>query len=186
MNTHTNVASTMRLSTRARYALRMMLDVARHGSGAEPVSLAAVAERTGLSRGYLEQLAMALRNARLVRGVSGRHGGYKLTTAPSEITLGRIVEAAIGPIYLVDCLEDPSTCPRAEYCECRVVYALINRRISDVLEEYTLADLIDPRWLRDERLASVRQLTGRTDASIDRGWPIINDDHCPACVKAKV
>ena len=59
----------MRLSTRARYALRMMLDVARNGGDGDPVSLANVAERTGISRGYLEQLAMALRTARLVRGV---------------------------------------------------------------------------------------------------------------------
>jgi Rrf2 family protein len=175
----------MRLSTRARYALRMMLDVARHGSGGDPVSLAAVSERTGISRGYLEQLAMALRSARLVRGVSGRHGGYKLTTMPSQITLGRIVEAAIGPVYIVDCLEDPSTCPRAEYCECRVVYALINRRISDVLQEYTIADLIDPRWLSDERLAATRNLTGITDASTNRDWPVIDNDHCPVCIKAK-
>lgn len=175
----------MRLSTRARYALRMMLDVARHGGGGDPVSLAAVSERTGISRGYLEQLAMALRSARLVRGVSGRRGGYKLTIMPSQITLGRIVEAAIGPVYLVDCLEDPTTCPRAEYCECRVVYALINRRISDVLQEYTLADLIDPRWLRDDRLAATRMLTEIDVAPVDREWPVIDNDHCPVCTKAK-
>ena len=138
----------MRLTTRARYALRLMLDVARNGDDGSPVSLASVSERTGISRGYLEQLALALRNNRLVRGVAGRHGGYRLSEIPSKITVGQIVEASIGPICLVDCLEDPLTCPRAEFCECRIVYALINERISEVLQEYTLADLLDPSWLR--------------------------------------
>ncbi len=138
----------MRLTTRARYALRLMLDVARNGEEGSPVSLASVSERTGISRGYLEQLALALRNNRLVRGVAGRHGGYRLSEVPSKITVGQIVEASIGPICLVDCLEDPMTCPRAEFCECRIVYALINERISEVLQEYTLADLLDPSWVR--------------------------------------
>jgi len=125
-----------------------MLDVARNGDDGTPVSLAAVSERTGISRGYLEQLALGLRNSRLVRGVAGRYGGYKLAEPPAQITIGQIVEATIGPICLVDCLEDPATCPRAEFCECRVVYELINDRIAEVLNEYTLADLLDPTWLR--------------------------------------
>jgi Rrf2 family protein len=129
----------------------MMLDVARNGGQETPVSLATVAERTGISRGYLEQLALALRNARLVRGIAGRYGGYELIVPPSEITIRQIVEAAIGPIYVVDCLEDPTTCPRAEFCECRIVYALINNRIAEVLREYTLADLLKPSWVRTGR-----------------------------------
>ena len=139
----------MRLTTRARYALRLMLDVANNGGHENPVSLAAVSERTGISRGYLEQLALVLRNARLVRGVAGRYGGYRLSEVASKITVGQIVEAAIGPICLVDCLEDPTTCPRVEVCECRIVYALINERIAEVLREYTLADLLDPSWVKD-------------------------------------
>ena len=138
----------MRLSTRGRYALRMMLDLARHSDHGSPVSLSAVAERTGISRGYLEQLAIALRHARLIRGISGRYGGYRLQEPAGEIAVGQIIEAAIGPVCLVDCLEDPDTCPRADYCECRVVYALINDRIAEVLREYTLADLLDPGWVQ--------------------------------------
>ena len=74
----------MKLSTRARYALRVMLDIARHGGRETPVSLAAVATRTDLSHGYLEQLAMGLRRARLLRGVAGRKGGYMLGMAPAR------------------------------------------------------------------------------------------------------
>jgi Rrf2 family protein len=163
----------------------MMLDVARNGGDGDPVSLANVAERTGISRGYLEQLALALRTARLVRGVAGRHGGYRLTTPPTEITLGQIVEAAIGPIYLVDCLEDPTTCPRAEYCECRVVYALINRRIQEVLREYTLKDLLDPSWLQHVGSEATVQLVGLGTELVecDRDQP--RDQQCPMCTESK-
>jgi Rrf2 family protein len=126
----------------------MMVDVARNGGEERPVSLAAVAGRTDLSRGYLEQLAVALRNARLLKGVAGRYGGYRLGSPAGQISIGQVIEAAIGPLCVVDCVDDPASCPRAEYCECRVVYELINRRVVEVLEEYTLADLLDPGWVR--------------------------------------
>ena len=147
----------MRLTTRARYALRMMLDLARHGGLEKPVSLAAVAERTDISRGYLEQLAMALRNARLVRGVAGRYGGYRLIEPPERITVGQIVEAVTGPVCVVDCVDDPASCPRAEDCECRLVYSLVNERIAEVLREYTLADLLDPSWATGRAAAELRR-----------------------------
>ncbi len=135
----------MRLSTRARYALRMMLDLAKHGDGGRPVSLADVAERTDCSRGYLEQLAATLRRQRLIHGVAGKGGGYRLTRGPSETTLREIIEASIGKISIIDCLEDDTTCMRTDVCECRLVYSLINARITQVLDDFTLADLLDPK-----------------------------------------
>lgn len=138
----------MKLSTRARYALRMMLDVARHSADGKPVSLTKIAARTAISRAYLEQVALALRAANLLKGVAGRRGGYRLAASSSEITVGRVLEASIGPICLVDCLEDAALCPRSESCECRMVYRLINDRIADVLKSYTLADLLNPGWVR--------------------------------------
>jgi Rrf2 family protein len=129
----------------------MMLDIARHEEAGRPVSLAQVSERTGISRGYLEQLALALRNARLIRGVAGRHGGYRLAHEAEAISIGHIVEATIGPVCLVDCLDDPESCIRSPYCECRPVYALINYRIADVLRSFTLADLLDPDRIRSLR-----------------------------------
>ena len=175
----------MRLSTRARYALRMMLDVARSGRGGEPVSLATVSDHTGISRGYLEQLALALRSAGLVRGYSGRGGGYRLTVPAIDMSLGQIVEAAIGPVYLVDCLEDPTLCPRSEYCECRVVYALINQRIQEVLRQYTLADLLEPDWVNmpasgmSGRLIKIDDTLGE----MARSEPV--NDTCPVCTQSK-
>lgn len=130
----------------------MMLDIARNGGEERPVSLSEVSDRTDISRGYLEQLALVLRNARLLRGVAGRYGGYRLTRESNDITVGQVIEAAIGEIFLVDCLDEPDGCMRSESCECRMVYALINRRIADVLHAYTLADLSDPSWARSVSL----------------------------------
>jgi Rrf2 family protein len=125
----------------------MMLDVARHNGHDTPVPLAAVAARTDLSRGYLEQLATGLRKAQLLRGVPGRKGGYRLARAASEIAVGDVIEASIGPVSIVDCVDDPSICVRAAYCECRILYALVNGQILSELREHTLADLLDQGWL---------------------------------------
>jgi Rrf2 family protein len=123
-----------------------MLDLAQHEGNERPVSLTAVAGRTGLSRGYLEQLALALRTSKLLRGVSGRHGGYRLARSADKISVGEIIEATIGPICIVDCLDDPESCMKTDTCECRLVYSLINNRIAEVLRSYTLADMLDPAW----------------------------------------
>jgi len=142
----------MRISTRGRYALRMMLDIARNGGNGLPVSLSSVSERTDISHGYLEQLAPALRAARLVKSVAGRHGGYRLAAPASKITIRQVIEASIGPVCVVDCVEEPESCLKSEFCECRIVYALINQRIAQVLEDYTLEDLLDPSWVSEKGL----------------------------------
>jgi Rrf2 family protein len=122
----------------------MMLDVARVGAGGDPVSLAGVAERSHISHGYLEQLALPLRNARLLRGVCGKGGGYRLARPAERITVREIIEAVDGPLNVVECVGDPASCIRAEFCECRPMYVLINRRVTDALEGFTLADLLTP------------------------------------------
>ncbi len=139
----------MKLSTRARYALRLMLEVARHSASGETVSLAAVAARTGLSHGYLEQLAQLLRNARLLRGRCGKQGGYQLARPPAAITLRGIVEAVIGPINLVECVGEPRSCLASDYCECRPVYRLVNRAVTEALEQFSLQDMLTPEWLEN-------------------------------------
>ena len=125
-----------------------MLDLARSAGTEMPVSLAAVADTEKLSRGYLEQLAHSLRAAQLLRGVCGKGGGYKLAREPEEITVREVIESVIGPINIVECVEKPKVCPRSDTCECRGVYVLINHRITEALEGFTLADLLDPERLR--------------------------------------
>lgn len=138
----------MKLSTRARYALRSMIEIARLSNDSKPTSLERVAQSTQISRRYLEQLAIPLKNARLLRGFSGKGGGYMLARPPEEVKVGQIMEAAIGPISIVHCVSHPELCLKAEVCECRLLYVLINRRITQVLNEFSLADLVDKDWLK--------------------------------------
>ncbi len=131
----------MRLSTRARYAVRMLLDINKHSIDNQPVSLHDIAIRTRISRKYLEQLAMALKSSDLIKGFSGKKGGYVLKRPASQITIGDIVQATIGAINITDCVENIDNCMSADYCVCRLVWCLINHKIIDVLNEYTLKDL---------------------------------------------
>lgn len=132
----------MKLSTRARYALRMMATIARQGDGSEVVNLNKVSRESLISRRYLEQLAIALRNASLLRGRRGKGGGYALAQPAHEIKLRDIVETAIGPINLVECVAHPETCERSGRCEYRQLYVLMNDRVTSVLDSFDLADLV--------------------------------------------
>lgn len=126
----------------------MMLEIARLGGENAPVSLATVSGRSQLSRGYLEQLAAALRDRGLLRGVCGKQGGYRLARRPEEITVGQVIEAAIGPVNIVECVGNPLGCALSEICECRPVYVLMNRKITEVLGGFNLAQMLDPTWFR--------------------------------------
>lgn len=143
----------MKLSTRARYGLRCMIVISKMDRDDQPVPIDRVAKAANISKRYLEQLAIALKNASLLRSVSGRGGGYHLGRPAAEIKLGEIVETAIGDINIVECVLCPEKCDKADYCNCRGLYAMINRRITDTLYEYTLADLSDDNWL--DRIAGV-------------------------------
>ncbi|MFC2171927.1 RrF2 family transcriptional regulator, partial [Acidobacteriota bacterium] len=116
----------MKISTRARYALRVMIYISQLSNGRRPVDLRQIAKLSELPRGYLEQLMIALRKAKLVRGVSGRKGGYMLASKAADITLTDIVEAAIDPICLTGCITTPDACDRSPFCETRPIWVLIN------------------------------------------------------------
>jgi Rrf2 family protein len=141
----------LRLNTRARYTLQLMVAVAHLSRDREPISLDKIAQRARLSRRYLEQLAAVLRTKSLLRSVPGRSGGYVLTRPAETIPIGEIIAASIGPINLVECVGRPELCMAAEVCACRPFYQLLNRRVSDLLNDYTLADLVDEGWLARAR-----------------------------------
>ena len=130
----------MKLSTRARYALRMMIEIAKR-PGTDLVSLGRVAENTNISKRYLDQLALALKTSSLMRSTRGRGGGYQLARPAGEISVGEIIEAAIGPINVVECVRCPEVCLMSDYCECRWVYERINDGIVKVLNGMSLAEL---------------------------------------------
>lgn len=142
----------MKLSTRARYALRLSLELARAGDGVT-LSLGEIARRTDISRRYLDQLAFALKGAGLLSARPGRGGGYMLARPAQTIRLGDVVEASLGPVNVVDCAEQPLTCTKADHCECRVIYRLINQSITRILGAYSLEDLASPGALERLNLA---------------------------------
>ncbi len=139
--------------------MHLMLEVARRPSGA--TSLGEVAERTHISRRYLDQLVIGLRHANLVQGQSGRGGGYRLTRAPRDISIGEVIEAAIGPINIVECVRHPETCLKADLCECRIVHSLLNERILELLHGISLADRASKEWLRCAERELLPRVAGR-------------------------
>jgi Rrf2 family protein len=136
----------MKIRTRARYSLRMMMTIAKLSDNGDTIGLGEVAKHCGISRRYLEQLVSALRNASLLRAVPGRGGGYALAKDADQIKVREIVEAAIGPIAIADCLGDTENCIQSDFCSCQALWKLINHHITTVLEEHTLADVMDPEW----------------------------------------
>ena len=139
----------MKLSTRARYALRMMMAIARHADDEDVVSLTEVAKEANVSRRYLEQLVIGLKNSSLIRGKSGKGGGYALAQPADQIKIRQIIESAIGPINIVECVRQPEVCLKADDCECRLLYYLINNRITSVLDSLVLADLVNGDHLKE-------------------------------------
>jgi Rrf2 family protein len=131
----------MKISTKARYSIRLMVYLADNAVDKKPISLKEIADKQGLSMRYLELLVVPLKNASLIRSVSGKYGGYCLIRPAQEIKVGEIVEAAIGPIKLMDCLDPGAECRFKEVCASRRMWGLINTRITDVLYDYTLDDL---------------------------------------------
>jgi Rrf2 family protein len=134
-------------STRVRYALRMILEVHRSSREGRPISVATIAARTDISAGYLEGLVRPLKSAGLLRGRMGAGGGYELARNAAEITLCDIVEAAIGPIGVSECVVDPEHCTRSEFCECRLVFRLVSMQLRATLGAITLSDMSDVRVL---------------------------------------
>ena len=141
----------MKLSTHARYALRAMIQIACDSKDGKAVSLNTIADKAGISKRYLEQIVIPLKNASLIRTMRGKSGGYLLAKPAEEITIAEIVQTAIGPINIVDCVNDEDLCIQTEWCECRAVYALINDRIVDSMNEFTLDDLIEKRVTKRPR-----------------------------------
>ena len=133
----------MKFSTRCRYGLRLMIELARALKRQKLVRLGKIAKVTGLSINYLTQLAIPLKSAGLVVGVSGRNGGFHLTRPPEEIRLSEIVVALDGPVSVTDCVVSPDVCLNSAFCEARMIWSILSGTMLEVLESYTLADLID-------------------------------------------
>jgi Rrf2 family iron-sulfur cluster assembly transcriptional regulator len=147
----------MRLSTRARYAVRAVLDLAMHG-GQDPVQIKDIARREEISRHYVEVLFVRLRREGVLRSVRGPRGGYLLARSADKISIGDIVRVVEGPITLVPCLRGPRRgkpgCPRARVCVVRDFWRHLSGLISRSLNQTTVADLQRAVARRREALAT--------------------------------
>ena len=132
----------MKISTKGRYALRLMLDIAAHDSG-EPVRIKEIASRQEISAKYLEQIVAILSKAGYVKSIRGPHGGYRLTRKPEEYSLGDILRLTEGSLAPVECLEgETNQCPRAGDCITLLFWKKLDKAIREVTEGYTLEDLL--------------------------------------------
>ena len=133
----------LQVSQRAHYGLRAMTELAKaYGRG--PLSLAEIAEAERLPVGYLEQVAMPLRRAGLIKGTRGAHGGYQLACPPAEVSVGDVVRALEGSVTPVECLSEeylPGACTRETSCLSRTVWQRVKEAVDGVLDSITLADL---------------------------------------------
>ena len=131
----------MKISTRARYGVRLMMALARnYGKG--PIYLGDIAKDEEISEKYLGQIVIPLKGAGLVLSNRGARGGYMLAREPLEINVREIVDVLEGNC-LVRCIEDPSSCSRVPTCASRDVWVLLGGRISETLGSVTLAELND-------------------------------------------
>lgn len=131
----------MRISTRSRYGVRLMLALARnYGKGY--VYLKDIARGEGMSEKYLSKITISLRGRGLINSSRGVRGGYILAKAPAEITLKEVVDVLEGDTPLVDCVRDKSVCARAAVCASRDVWVLLDGKISEVLNAINLEQLV--------------------------------------------
>jgi len=132
----------MRLSTRTRYGLRAIIELAG-GYGREPLQIKTIAEHQEISVKYLEQLMATLKSAGLVRSFRGSKGGYKLTRTPTEIKLSEVFNALEGEVITTQCVEDETLCNRSADCVTRKLWSQVQAAIKNVLDSRTLQDLVD-------------------------------------------
>jgi len=132
----------VRLSTKARYAVRAMVELALSYDG-EPVKLKTIAEKQDLSIKYLEQVMNPLRVSGFVSTQKGSRGGYRLVKSPDQITLYDLIYAVEGSLAPVDCVDNPETCDRVDSCVTRDVWVRVHQVILRELQSTTLAELAE-------------------------------------------
>jgi len=135
----------MKLSTKGRYGLKAILDLAVHSSDGQ-VALKSIAERQGLSENYLEQLFASLKKAKLIQSVRGSQGGYLLGRSPEKISVGDILRALEGSMAPTECVEENCTsagCCNTDACVTRSVWEKIRDGINNVIDNITLKELVD-------------------------------------------
>ncbi len=133
----------MKISTKGRYALRVMIDLAIHDTG-EYIALKDISARQNITVKYLEQIVTNLGKAGLLRSMRGNNGGHRLAKRPEEYTVGEILRSVEGSLAPVECLQrDTNDCPRAESCVTLKFWQGLDNVVNRYVDNYTLADLVD-------------------------------------------
>lgn len=133
----------MKISTKGRYALRMLLDLSLHGAEGY-VALKDIAKRQSISKKYLEQIVPLLNKAELLRTNRGYQGGYALSKPPDKYTVGEILRVTEGSLAPISCLQyDENSCPRKADCITLPVWEGLYKVIADYLDNISLQDIID-------------------------------------------
>ena len=131
----------MKLSTRSRYGVRLMVDLADNYGG-NPVFLKDAARREEISEKYLSLIVIPLRNSGLISSTRGARGGYSLARKPEEISVLEVLQALEGEICLVDCVKNVRGCARVSTCPTRDIWGKLGEQISETLRSVSLADLV--------------------------------------------
>lgn len=139
----------MNITTKSRYALRAVVDIALHqGQAGYPVRRMDIGEREDFSQDYLEQLLVKLREAGLVQAVRGPGGGYRLAKSPENITVWDIVRTVETKLHYAPCNgANVADCERYDICQCRYVWFKLKRTVHDELSSITIADIMSGRIL---------------------------------------
>jgi len=133
----------LKVSTKGRYALRMLLDLAEH-RGEGFISLKEIAERQGISKQYLEQIVSLLNTSNMLRTNRGKQGGYMLAKQPSEYTVREVLRITEGSLAPVTCLEEEvNLCDKATYCKTLSMWTGLQKAINDYLDSVTLQDMVE-------------------------------------------
>lgn len=137
----------MKISTKGRYALRMLLDLAEHTNDGF-IALKDIAQRQGISKKYLEQIVPILNKSDILQTNRGFQGGYRLAQAPGKYTIGMILRLTEGSLSPVPCLDqDPIHCERSGECATLPIWQGLSKVINDYLDNITLQDVLD--WQRE-------------------------------------
>ncbi|HOA55724.1 MAG: Rrf2 family transcriptional regulator [Acetivibrionales bacterium] len=145
----------MKLSTKGRYGLKAILDLALHSADGQ-ITLNSIAERQGLSESYLEQLFAALKKAELIKSIRGPQGGYMLADDPENISVGDILRALEGSMAPTDCVAENGhhdLCDSSDRCITRGVWEKIRDGINNVIDNISLQELIDDYYRNNKKRA---------------------------------
>jgi len=132
----------MKLSTRIRYGMRAVIELAENDTN-KPLQLKLIAQRQDISVKYLEQLMTILRSGGIIRSIRGARGGYTLAKPANQIKISEIFNCMEGPVITAECVDDEDYCERVADCAARILWVEVQHVIKNIMESLTLQELID-------------------------------------------